>query len=78
MLILFDNGTPRGLAKFLTGHIVEEARTRGWEELGNGELIDATEQAGFEVMVTTDKNIRYQPANSHRACCGARIASSIL
>jgi hypothetical protein len=60
MLILFDNGTPRGLARFLTGHVVEEARARGWEELANGALIDAAEQAGFEVMVTTDKNIRYQ------------------
>jgi hypothetical protein len=39
---------------------VEEARERGWEELANGELMDAAEQAGFEVMVTTDKNIRYQ------------------
>src|ERR1039457_5151143 len=60
MLILFDNGTPRGLARFLTGHSVEEARTRGWEELSTGELIDVAELAGFEVMVTTDKNIRYQ------------------
>jgi hypothetical protein len=60
MLILFDNGAPRGLARFLTGHSVEEARARGWEELSNGELICAAEQAGFEVMVTTDKNIRYQ------------------
>jgi hypothetical protein len=60
MLTLFDNGTPRGLARFLVGHSVEEARSRGWEELANGELIDAPEQAGFEVMVTTDKNIRYQ------------------
>jgi hypothetical protein len=47
------------LASF-TGHIVEEARARGWEELANGALIDAAEQAGFEVIVTTDKNIRYQ------------------
>ena len=39
---------------------MEEARARGWEELANGELIDAAEQAGFEVMVTADKNIRYQ------------------
>jgi hypothetical protein len=39
---------------------VEEARARGWEELVNGALIDAAEQAGFELMVTTDKNIRYQ------------------
>ena len=60
MLILFDNGTPRGLARFLVGHTVEEARARGWEELVNGALIDVAEQAGFEVMVTTDKNIRYQ------------------
>ena len=60
MLILFDNGTPRGLARFLTGHSVAEARTRGWEELSNGELIDVAEQAGFEVLVTPDKNIRYQ------------------
>jgi hypothetical protein len=60
MLILFDNGTPRGLARFLTGHAVEEARGRGWEELANGELIDVAEQAGFEVMVTTDKNIKHQ------------------
>ena len=60
MLVLFDNGTPRGLARFLAGHSVEEARARGWEDLANGELIDAAEQAGFEVMVTTDKNIRYQ------------------
>jgi len=60
MLILFDNGTPRGLAHLLTGHSVEEARARGWEELANGELIDAAEQGGFDLMVTTDKNIRYQ------------------
>jgi len=60
MRILFDNGTPRGLARFLTGHTVEEARARGWEELANGDLIEAAEQAGFEVMITTDKNIRYQ------------------
>jgi len=60
MRILFDNGVPRGLARFLSGHSVEEARARGWEELANGELIDAAEQAGFALMVTTDKNIRYQ------------------
>ena len=60
MLVLCDNGAPRGLARFLTGHSVEEARARGWEELSNGELIDAAERAGFELMVTTDKNIRHQ------------------
>ena len=73
MLILFDNGTPRGLAHLLTGHSVEEARARGWEELANGELIDAAEQGGFDLMVTTDKNIRYQ-----QNLTGRRIALVIL
>jgi hypothetical protein len=37
MLILFDNGTPRTLARFLIDrHMVTEARARGWEELENG------------------------------------------
>jgi predicted nuclease of predicted toxin-antitoxin system len=66
MLILFDNSTPRGLARFLTGHFVEEARSRGWDELSNGELIDAAERAGFEMIVTTDKNIRYQQNLTNR------------
>jgi hypothetical protein len=59
MLVLLDNGAPRP-ARLLEGHSVEEARVRGWEELANGDLLDAAEQAGFEVLVTTDKNIRYQ------------------
>lgn len=44
----------------MTDHIVEEARSRGWENLGNGELLDAAEAAGFDVFVMTDQNIRYQ------------------
>ena len=60
MRILFDNGTPRGIAKALLGHTVEEARSRGWDTLRNGELLDAAEAAGFEVFLTTDRNIRYQ------------------
>ena len=60
MRILFDNSTPRGLAPFLTGHSIEEARSRGWDGLSNGELIDAAERAGFEIIVTADKNIHYQ------------------
>jgi hypothetical protein len=39
---------------------VEEARQRGWEEFSNGDLIEVAEQAGFEVILTTDKNIRHQ------------------
>ena len=61
MLILFDNGTPRTLARSLIDrHTVTEARARGREEAGNGELLREAEAAGFEVLVTTDRNLSYQ------------------
>jgi len=60
MRILFDNGTPRGVATGLPSHIVEECRSRGWDTLRNGELLDAAEAAGFDVLLTTDRNIPYQ------------------
>ena len=60
MLILFDNGTPAPLRYALTDHVVVEAFERGWDRLLNGELIAAAEAAGFDVLLTTDKNIRYQ------------------
>ncbi len=60
MLILFDNGTPAPLRYALKGHIVAEAVERGWDRLVNGDLIAAAEAEGFDVLVTTDKNIRYQ------------------
>ena len=60
MRVLFDNGTPRGVAAALSDHIVEEARAHGWDTLKNGELLDAAEAAGFDVFVTTDRNIRHQ------------------
>jgi hypothetical protein len=60
MLILFDNGVPAPLRNALKGHVVVEAFERGWNWLPNGELIEAAEGAGFELLVTTDKNIRYQ------------------
>jgi hypothetical protein len=60
MLILFDHGTPRGIARSLSGHTVKETRAQGWDRLTNGELLKAAEEAGFDVLLTTDKNLRYQ------------------
>jgi len=53
MRVLFDNGTPRGVAAALSEHVVVEARTHGWDTLRNGEILDAAEGAGYEVFVTT-------------------------
>jgi hypothetical protein len=60
MRILFDHGTPAPLIPFLTGHTVTKAKDAGWDRLINGELLKAAEETGFEVLVTTDKNMMKQ------------------
>lgn len=60
MLVLFDHGTPRGIARALPLHTVKEAKAQGWDTLTNGELLKVAEEAGFEVLLTTDKNLRFQ------------------
>jgi hypothetical protein len=60
MLVLFDQSTPVPIRPFLREHKVETASQRGWDKLKNGDLLKAAQEAGFEVLVTPDKNIRYQ------------------
>jgi hypothetical protein len=73
MLILFDHGTPRSIARWLQGHTFVEAVAKGWDTLGNGALLNAAEEAGFDLLLSTDKNIRYQ-----QNLKGRRIAIIIL
>jgi hypothetical protein len=67
MRILFDHGTPAPLIPFLTGHSVTKAKDAGWDRLVNGELLKAAEQAEFQVLVTTDKNMANQQNLKDRA-----------
>ena len=60
MRVLFDQGTPAPLRNGLPLHSVETAHERGWATLRNGDLLQAAENAGFDVMVTTDQNLQYQ------------------
>ena len=60
MKVLFDVNMPRPLRRELPGHEVITAQKMGWGELENGDLIDAAEKAGFDVLVTADRNLRYQ------------------
>ena len=60
MRILFDQGVPRGLAASLRAHQVTEARKLGWEKISNGNLLKVAEERGFDLLLTTDKNVRYQ------------------
>jgi hypothetical protein len=73
MLILFDHGTPRGLIRALSGHAVITAQSRGWDRLSNGALLNAAEEAGIDLLLTTDRGIRYQQNLAER-----RIALIVL
>jgi hypothetical protein len=39
---------------------VSTAYERGWSTLKNGELLAAAEAQGYQVLVTTDTNLKYQ------------------
>ncbi len=67
MRILFDQGTPAPLRKFLPSHEIVTAYEQGWSTLKNGDLIAAAEAEGFEIFVTTDSNLRYQQKLDGRA-----------
>ena len=60
MKVLFDQGTPAPLRRALVDDEVVTAHEKGWSQLKNGDLISAAEESGFEVFVTTDKNLKYQ------------------
>jgi len=60
MLVLFDQGTPVPIRPFLIGHTVKTAAEQGWSTLSNGNLLNAAEAGGFEILVTTDKNFAHQ------------------
>ena len=73
MKILFDQGTPAPLRRHLDGHVVDTAAERGWSDLDNGDLIDNAEQMGYDVLITTDQNLRYQ-----QNLAGRRLAVVVL
>lgn len=60
MRLLFDQETPVPLRNHLPHHTVETAYERGWHGLKNGELLARAEAEGFDIIVTTDQNLRYQ------------------
>jgi hypothetical protein len=70
MRILFDQATPVPIRPYLEGHT---AAQQGWDGLRNGDLPTAAEDAGFDLFLTTDKNMRYQ-----QNLAGRKIAIVVL
>ena len=58
--LLLDNCVDIRFGALLSGLQVQHARDVGWGSLANGELLEAADLAGFDVMITVDKQMRFQ------------------
>jgi len=71
--ILFDQGTPVPLRRQLAGHTIDTVYEQGWATITNGRLLTIAEQEGYDVLITTDQNLRYQ-----QNLTGRRLAILVL
>ncbi|MBV9658511.1 MAG: DUF5615 family PIN-like protein [Verrucomicrobia bacterium] len=78
MKVLLDHCVPRPLRRHLPGHEVATAHSLGWSTLKNGELLAAAEAAQFDVMITSDKNLRYQQNLADRRLAILLLATNFL
>ena len=61
------------LRQHLAGHLVDTASKRGWSGISNGGLVENAVQEGYEILITTDQNMRYQ-----QNLTGSRLAVVVL
>jgi hypothetical protein len=73
MKLLFDQGTPVPLRRYLFNHVAETAYEKGWNDISNGELLRLAEAEEFDALISTDQNLRYQQNLS-----GRKIAIAVL
>jgi hypothetical protein len=65
--ILLDECIDGALRHCFPGHDCQTCRYAGLGGLDNGELLAGTEKAGFEVLITVDKNMPHQQSLRGRA-----------
>ncbi len=71
--VLLDKNVPWGIRLHFVGHAVRTTEDEGWSGLENSDLLIAAEQAGFQIMLTADRRIRYQ-----QNLAGRRFALGVL
>ena len=76
--VLLDHCVPRRVCQALVGCETNTAFKRGWAELKNGALLQAAEDAGFDVLITADKNLRYQQKLTSRRIAIVELPTNSL
>lgn len=78
MRILLDKNVPVGVRQFLSNHEVHTVVEMNWPpQLGNSELLEDAEASGFDIIVTSDQNIKYQQTLSGRKLALVVLGSNI-
>ena len=78
MRIAFDKNVPVGVRHFLSKHDVRTFVEMQWHpQLENGELLKTAEASGFDVLVTSDQNIRHQQNLTGRKLALVVLGSNI-
>ena len=74
MKIILDGSAPQKLRLLIEGdHTVITTGFQGWSGLKNGALLNAAEEAGFDVFITADQELSYQ-----QNLTGRKIALLVL
>jgi hypothetical protein len=58
--VLLDNCVDARFGKLIAGHEVVHVLAKGWDQLTNGHLLNTAEEEHFGVLLTVDKNMRFQ------------------
>ncbi len=67
MKILLDHNLDWRLGRHLPDYEVKTTHKMGWGLLKNGALLSEAEKDGFDVMLTSDSNIKHQQNLSFRS-----------
>lgn len=59
MQILLDHMVPHEMRHLVEGEVFT-VQYMGWSHLQNGKLLEAADEAAFDVLVTHDKGMRHQ------------------
>lgn len=76
MRILIDECLPKQLRYWLEqfdGYEISTVQEMGWANVKNGKLLRAANEAGFDVLLTADKNMHFQQNFD-----GLRISSVVV
>lgn len=66
MKVLFDQGTPIPLREFFPQHPIDSVGEMDWGNLADEELVVSAEEYGYNTLVTTDLQLKYQYLPPHK------------